>query len=92
MLLQLTATTSSITSPVSVATTSSHQSCEEILAELLALPQPPPPQTCQRKKTKAKEITDPDVLQEMKDKEVSKAVARNGREENKLEREQKAKE
>ena len=40
----------------------------------------------------AKEITDPDVLQEMKDKELAEAVAKKRREENKLERERKAKE
>ena len=41
---------------------------------------------------KAKEITDPDVLQEMKDKELAEAIDKKRREENKLEREQKAKE
>ena len=41
---------------------------------------------------KAKEITDPDVLQEMKDKELAEAIDKKRREENKLERKQKAKE
>ena len=90
-----TSTTSSITSPLSVVTTSSNKSSEEVLDELLALPRPPPARTSQRKKAinaTAKEITDPDVLQEMKDKELAEAVAKKRREENKLERERKAKE
>ena len=90
-----TSTTSSITSPLSVVTTSSHKSSLEVLDELLALPRPPPARTSQRKKAinaTAKEITDPDVLQEMKDKELAEAVAKKRREENKLERERKAKE
>ena len=40
----------------------------------------------------AKEITAPGVLQEMIDKELADAVAKKKREENKLERERKAKE
>ena len=90
-----TSTTSSITSPLSVVTTSSHKGSEEVLDELLALSRPPPARTSQRKKAinaTAKEITDPDVLQEMKDKELAEAVAKKRREENKLERERKAKE
>ena len=73
----------------------SQKSSEEVLDELLQLPQPPPARTSRRKKAindQAKEITAPDVLQEMKDKELADAVTKKKREDNKLERERKAKE
>lgn len=57
---------------LSVGSNSSQKSSEEVLSELLVLPQPP--STCSgqpRKKAindKAQEITDDNVLQELKDK------------------------
>ena len=62
-------TCSSTTSPVSVGQTSSHKSSEEVLDELLTLPQAPSTGSSRPKKKavndKALEITDDDVLQEM---------------------------
>ena len=89
-----TANASNLTSPASVVTTSSQKSSEEVLDELLQLPQPPPARTSRRKKAindQAKEITAPDVLQEMKDKELADSVTKKKREDQ-LERERKAKE
>ena len=66
------------------------QSSEEVLSELLTLPQPPPPKTSQRKKAvnhKATEITDPAVLQELKDKQLAAAEAKKKKEEKKFGRE-----
>ena len=77
-----TANASNLTSPASVVTTSSQKSSEEVLDELLQLPQPPPARTSRRKKAsndQAKEITAPDVLQEMKDKELADAVTKKKR-------------
>ena len=70
-------------------------SSEEVLNELLVLPQPQPAKTGRRKRAinnKAKEITDAAVLQEMKEKEQAAADAKKMKEEKKLEREQKARE
>ena len=89
------ATSNSITSPVSVGDTSSHKSSEEVLNELLTLPQPLSIGSGQSKKkavnTKAIEITDDDVLQEMKDKEHANAEDKKKKEENKVERERRKK-
>ena len=89
------ATSNSITSPVSVGDTSSHKSSEEVLNELLTLPQPLSIGSGQSKKkavnTKAIEITDDDVLQEMKDKEHADAEDKKKKEENKVERERRKK-
>ena len=74
-----TATSPSITSSVSSSSVKTKQSSEEVLSELLTLPQPPPPKTSQRKKAvnhKATESTDPAVLQELKDKQVAAAEAK----------------
>ena len=86
-----TATSPSITSSVSSSSVKTKQSSEDVLSELLTLPQPPPPKTSQRKKAvnhKATEITDPAVLQELKNKQLSAAEeAKKEKEEKKLERE-----
>ena len=61
----------------------------------LTLPQPPPPETSQRKKAvnhEATKITDPAVLQELKDKQLAAAEAKKEKEEKKLEREREANE
>ena len=90
-----TATSPSITSSVSSSSVKTNQSSEEVLSDLLTLPQPPPPKTSQRKKAvnhKATEITDPAVLQELKDKQLPAAEAKKEKEEKKLERERKANE
>lgn len=69
---------------------------EEVLNDLLVLPQPSDSKsTGKRKKAincKANEITDSAVLQELKDKEQAIADAKKMKEEKKLEREQKARE
>ena len=89
------ATSNSITSPVSVGDTSSHKSSEEVLNDLLTLPQPLSIGSGQSKKkavnTKAIEITDDDVLREMKDKEHADAEDKKKKEENKVEREHRKK-
>ena len=94
-----TSTSASITSSVSVSASvittpslKSLPSSEEVLNELLVLPQP---KTGRRKKAindKAKEITGATVLQEMKEKEQAAAAAQKMKEEKKLERERKARE
>ena len=63
--------TSTVSSSASVVTTRSLPSSEDILNELLVLPQAPPSKTGRRRKAindKAKDVTDASVLQEMKDK------------------------
>ena len=97
-----TSTSASITSSVSVSASAittlspkSLPSSEEVLDELLVLPQPQPAKTGRRKKAinnKATEITDAAVLQEMKEKEQAAADAKKMKEEKKLERERKARE
>ena len=90
------ATSSSITSPVSMGSYSSHKSSEEVLDELLTLPQPPSTSSGRPKRKavidKAVEITDDNVLREMKEKEHAAAEAIKKKEENKVERERRAKE
>ena len=86
-----TSTSASITSSVSVSASAittpspkSLPSSEEVLDELLVLPQPQPAKTGRRKKAinnKAKEITDAVVLQEMKEKEQAAADAKKMKEE-----------
>ena len=89
------ATSSSITSPVSMGSYSSHKSSEEVLDELLTLPQPPSTSSGRPKRKavndKAVEITDDNVLREMKEKEQAAAEAIKKKEENKVERERRAK-
>ena len=97
-----TSTSASITSSVSVSASvittpslKSLPSSEEVLNELLVLPQSLPAKTGRRKKAindKAKEITDAAVLQEMKEKKQADADAKKMKEEKKLERERKARE
>ena len=73
------ATCSSTTSPVSVEGTSSHKSSEEVLNELLTLPQALSTGSSRPKKKAVNdnlEITDDDVLQEIKDKEHAAAEAK----------------
>ena len=90
--------TSSVSASASVITTPSLKllpSSEEVLDELLVLPQSLPAKTGRRKKAindKAKEITDAAVLQEMKEKKQADADAKKMKEEKKLERERKARE
>ena len=90
------ATSSSITSPVSTGDCSSHKSSEEVLNELLTLPQPPSTSSGRPKRKavndKVLEITDDNVLQEMKEKEHAAAEAIKKKEENKVDRERRAKE
>lgn len=87
------ATCSSITS---VGGTSSKQSSEEVLDELLTLPQPPSTSSGRPKKNavnaKALEITDDDFLQAMKAKEHTSAEEKKKKEEKRVEREHRAKE
>ena len=75
---------------------SSHKSSEEVLNELLTLPQPPSTSSGQPKRKavndKALEITDDNVLREMKENEHAAAEAIKKKEENKVERECRAKE
>ena len=82
------ATSSSITSPVSMGSYSSHKSSEEVLDELLTLPQPPSTSSGRPKRKavndKAVEITDDNVLREMKEKEHAAAEAIKKKEENKV--------
>lgn len=100
-----TSTTCSIASSVSSSRSASVitspsvrslPSSEEVLDELLVLPQPLPPKTGRRRKAindKAREITDDAVLQELKDKEQADADARKMKEEKKkVEQERKARE
>jgi hypothetical protein len=92
--LSTASSTVTSTSVVSVSSTSSPKS-EDVLNELLVLPQQMPSKTGRRKKginQKAKEITDPIVLQEMKEKEQADNDAKRKQKEQKLEREQKARE
>ena len=90
-----TSKTTSVTSSVSVGTGASSSkslpSSEEVLAELLVLPQPLAPKTSRRKKAvneKAKEITEDSFLEEMKEKTQAAAHAQQLKEQRKLEREQ----
>ena len=87
--------TSTVSSSASVVTTRSLPSSEDILNELLVLPQAPPSKTGRRRKAindKAKEVTDASVLQEMKDKAQNADKAKKMKEEKKIERARKARE
>ena len=88
-----TGTSSNITSPVSA---SSHKSSEEVLYELLTLPQPLSTGSSRPKKKAINDqvsvITDEDILQELKDKEHAAAEAKKKKEETKVQRERRAKE
>ena len=88
------AATSSST-PVSIGNTS-HRSSEEVLNELLTLPQPPSTRSGRPRKKgvneKALELTDDSILRGMKEKEVSSAEAKKKKEENRIERERRVKE
>ena len=74
--------------------TSSHKRSEEVLCGLLTLPQPPSTGSSRPKKKAINDqacvITDEDVLQELKDKEHAAAEAKIKKEENKVERERRA--
>ena len=89
-----TATSADSIVSVSVVTTPSLPSSEEVLSELLVLPNPvrKTGRTRSAINQKAIEISNSTNLQEMKDKEQAKADAKTLREERKLERQEKAKE
>ena len=86
--------TTTTSSAVSVMTTPSLTSSEEVLSKLLVLPKPlrKTGRTRNAINQKAVEISDSMILQEMRDKEQAKADANTLKEKKKLERQKKARE
>ena len=82
-------------SVVSTSSLKSLPSSEEVISELLVLPQAQPSKTGRRRKAvsdTAREITVASVLQELKDKQEANAAAKKMKEDKQLERAQKTKE